>query len=442
MMHTARSWSALVLPLSRGSRVALVPVVALASLASCVNRIGDDPLASRAEAASAEAVTYTFAGGGDRSLHIVDVDLCEPDIELRATGPADGTRTVSSFAARTNAIVAINGGHSWGGDPGPSAHDGAFFGLPDAGDLGQAIFSDGVARFVHMYEEYAPSAGDDEVMTGLLTLVHDGVAQHDILPNDEYTCAAQHPRTLIGLTEDRRRAILVVVDGRAPSQGRRGMTCGEAADLMVFLGAHWALNLDGGGSSEMVVNGDIVNVPSDGHERPVPTHLAVVRTPGARGHCPDDPRAPPPSDPPPSDPPPSDPPSDPPPSDPPSDPPPSDPPANPAPCGLLASGAVLLPDQVLASCDGRFAFLLQSDGNVVLYQDGTALWNSGTNGLPGGALVLQTDGNLVLYGPAWSVLWQSHTAGHDGAALAVQDDGNVVLYGPAGPAWQTGTCCR
>ncbi|MEW5742068.1 MAG: phosphodiester glycosidase family protein, partial [Myxococcota bacterium] len=199
------------------------------------------------------ALVYRPIRPPGRSIHVAEVDLCEYGIELRATGPADGTRTVSSFASRTGALVAINGGHSWGGVPAVSAHAGQFFGTADAADLGQAVFGNGLAEFIPMRATYVPRPGDREVMTGLLTLVHDGVAQHALLPNGEYTCAVQHPRTLLGLSRDKRRLFLVVVDGRAPSQGRRGMTCGEAADFMVSLGAWWALNLDGGGSSEMVV---------------------------------------------------------------------------------------------------------------------------------------------------------------------------------------------
>jgi hypothetical protein len=40
---------------------------------------------------------------GDRSIHIATVDLCEPGIELRATGPNDGTRTVSSWCCMRKA---------------------------------------------------------------------------------------------------------------------------------------------------------------------------------------------------------------------------------------------------------------------------------------------------------------------------------------------------
>jgi hypothetical protein len=84
----------------------------------------------------------------------------------------------------------------------------------------------------------------------------------------------------------------------------------------------------------------------------------------------------------------------------------------------------------------------QSDGNVVLYQQGVARWSSRTAGRSTGALVMQGDGNLVLYGPFLNAVWSSRTPGLSSAFLAVQDDGNVVLYSNGQPRWSTGTCCR
>ena len=74
------------------------------------------------------------------------------------------------------------------------------------------------------------------------------------------------PRTAIGITKDR-SIMLVVVDGRSSSSC--GMTLKELAGFMVKLGCDSALNLDGGGSSEMVIKNRIVNHPSDGVERRV-----------------------------------------------------------------------------------------------------------------------------------------------------------------------------
>lgn len=81
------------------------------------------------------------------------------------------------------------------------------------------------------------------------------------------------PRTAIGIREDG-SWLLVVVDGRQANS--LGMTLEELAELMVKYGAKSAVNLDGGGSSEMVVKGSIVNSPSDGRERPVGSGIMVT----------------------------------------------------------------------------------------------------------------------------------------------------------------------
>lgn len=89
------------------------------------------------------------------------------------------------------------------------------------------------------------------------------------------TCARQ-PRTAVGMMASG-RILLVVVDGR--SRRSAGATLGQLRQIMVDLGAVDALNLDGGGSSEMVVEGEVVNHPSDGHERHITN--AVLVLPGA-----------------------------------------------------------------------------------------------------------------------------------------------------------------
>lgn len=57
--------------------------------------------------------------------------------------------------------------------------------------------------------------------------------------------------------------VLVVSDGRTAQS--RGLTLYELADVLQRLGAVTAYNLDGGGSSTMVFNGEVVNVPTAGH---------------------------------------------------------------------------------------------------------------------------------------------------------------------------------
>lgn len=122
-------------------------------------------------------------------------------------------------------------------------------------------------------------------------------------------------------------------------------------------------------------------------------------------------------------------------------PPPPPPPPPPGACGALAPGEALGAGDARSSCDGRFTLAMQGDGNLVLYQGGSALWSSGTFGA-NHQLVMQPDGNLVIY-RGGSARWSTGTHGHPGATLGIQDDGNVVLYAAGGGAlWHTQTCCR
>lgn len=88
----------------------------------------------------------------------------------------------------------------------------------------------------------------------------------------------RHPRTGIGFSQDSSRVYFLVVDGR--QQGSAGMTLPEFADLMIERGVWQGLNLDGGGSTVMIVGRNIVNSPSDpGGERTVANCLLLVADP-------------------------------------------------------------------------------------------------------------------------------------------------------------------
>lgn len=85
------------------------------------------------------------------------------------------------------------------------------------------------------------------------------------------------PRTGVGVTASG-KILLVVVDGRQP-RWSLGPTVDEFARIMKDLGAVDALNLDGGGSSEMVVKGEVVNRPSDGNERAISNAILILPGP-------------------------------------------------------------------------------------------------------------------------------------------------------------------
>lgn len=80
------------------------------------------------------------------------------------------------------------------------------------------------------------------------------------------------PRTAIGITPDN-HLLMVVVDGR--SKDSMGMTLEELANLMLSLGATQAMNLDGGGSSTLVIRNLVYNSPSGGKERLVHNGLIL-----------------------------------------------------------------------------------------------------------------------------------------------------------------------
>jgi Fibronectin type III domain len=95
--------------------------------------------------------------------------------------------------------------------------------------------------------------------------------------------------------------------------------------------------------------------------------------------------------------------------------------------------------QYLQSPDGRFRFVMQADGNVVLYGPSGALWSTNTIGKKARELRMQNDGNLVLYDQNSQGIWSSETGRHYNAFVVVQNDGNVVIYEGGTALWSTGT---
>ncbi len=109
------------------------------------------------------------------------------------------------------------------------------------------------------------------------------------------------------------------------------------------------------------------------------------------------------------------------------------------PNNTLTAGETLTSGQYLLSPDLHNVFAMQTDGNVVLYNDGTPSWNSGTHGYRISELIMQGDGNLVLYGTDGVADWSSGTAGNPGAYFVLQTDGSAIIYSQSGTAlWSSG----
>jgi exopolysaccharide biosynthesis protein len=79
---------------------------------------------------------------------------------------------------------------------------------------------------------------------------------------------ARHPRSAVGLSADTRTLFVLAIDGRQEAHSR-GVTLGELAEIFIQYGAHNAINLDGGGSTSLVIKDRgtgvfaIANQPSD-----------------------------------------------------------------------------------------------------------------------------------------------------------------------------------
>lgn len=133
---------------------------------------------------------------------------------------------------------------------------------------------------VQLLTQFKPEVdGVTQALGGLPMIVHDGknVAEAEAAREKVNAALADehHPRTAIGISRDGKKVFLVVVDGR--TKASVGMTLSELADMMIKLDAYDAVNMDGGGSSTMIVKGKIVNSPSDpAGERAVSNALVVT----------------------------------------------------------------------------------------------------------------------------------------------------------------------
>lgn len=97
---------------------------------------------------------------------------------------------------------------------------------------------------------------------------------------DSDITVGRYPRAALGIDPRRNELVAVVCDGRSAAEA--GMSLGELAATMIELGVERAINLDGGGSASLVVDGELVNVPREEHGlaieggRPVSTAIAFA----------------------------------------------------------------------------------------------------------------------------------------------------------------------
>jgi exopolysaccharide biosynthesis protein len=228
--------------------------------------------------AVAPGVDYQEFVEGSIDVHVARIDLTNDEIEVISTRENEKGLKVSDYAQKNNAIVAINGDYfddkfnPIGLTIGPC---GQWINTRDTAREGVIAVGDRTADIRRQAEIMDPPAQWIETAISGWPLLVRECRPVDPLPGSTAFTRAAHPRTAVGLSKDRKTLYFVVADGRRT--GVPGMTLPELATFMnERLNACWAMNLDGGGSAAMWMNDRIVNRPSDGVERKVADHLAVI----------------------------------------------------------------------------------------------------------------------------------------------------------------------
>jgi exopolysaccharide biosynthesis protein len=270
---------------------ALLAISALSEAQATTFTVGSyDPLFQ-----GIDETTATIQGGsGVSQAYVVRINLNAPGVGFNTT-PHSGTlettsQTTSQYLASSGSQVAINAAFF---DPcgcstttsdaknleGLAISNGALVSPDQAGNASLLLTQDNHASF---------AAGGAANISNIWTAVSGGgfVLQNGVdvvtgsLPGDPLN---PNPRSVVGLSQDDMYMYLVAIDGRQAGYSN-GVTQAEEADLMHVLGAYNAINLDGGGSTALVVQGangspDVLNRPSGGAERYDGNNLGVYALP-------------------------------------------------------------------------------------------------------------------------------------------------------------------
>lgn len=240
-------------------------------------------------------------------IHVVRIDLSAPGLDFLVTPPsADPKRqlraqTTSQFLKKNRLQLAINGGffrpfyaawpfgffpHSGDGVDvrGIMISSGRAYSQAQRGFASLSLAKTSTGSFRAAIG--APIQGAEQAISGYPKLITKGVVEDSM--GNYASPSSPEPRTAVGLDRDAGALFLVVVDGR--QRGRsEGMTLKELARWMRARGVFEAVNLDGGGSSTLVIarpeGARVLNRPihygDPGRERPVGNHLGVLASPSS-----------------------------------------------------------------------------------------------------------------------------------------------------------------
>lgn len=207
----------------------------------------------------------------DSTIYVADVVLSSPEYLQTAFANSTFGRNVtartSSIAENANAVLAINGDYYGARQSGYVIRNGVIYRSKanrNAEDL--VIYQDGSFGIINESEISAQALLDNgawNVLSFGPALLIDG--EIAVSSGEEVGRAmASNPRTAIGIVDDL-HYLFVVSDGR--TNASEGLSLRELAQVLEELGAKTAYNLDGGGSSTMVFQGQVVNNPTSNGKR-------------------------------------------------------------------------------------------------------------------------------------------------------------------------------
>ena len=201
-------------------------------------------------------------------VYIADITVSSSDYLKTAlaqnTYGTNVTAKTSVTAANNNAILAVNGDYYGANSTGYVIRNGVVYRdtvREDSSNGDLAIYKDGSFKIIYEDEISAEQLVKDGVVNLLAfgpSLVEDGEITVDT--NSEVgQSMSSNPRTAIGII-DENHYIIVVSDGRTSES--EGLSLYQLAEVMKSYGVKTAYNLDGGGSSTLYFNGQVMNKPT------------------------------------------------------------------------------------------------------------------------------------------------------------------------------------
>lgn len=216
------------------------------------------------------SVNLTEKMVNETRVYVADVTLSSADYLKTALAQnsygTNVTAKTSVTAVENNAILAVNGDYYGANSSGYVIRNGVVYRdnvREDASNGDLAIYQNGSFKIIYEDQVSAAQLVQDGVVNLLAfgpSLVENGEISVDT-KTEVGQAMASNPRTAIGII-DENHYIIVVADGRTSES--KGLSLYQMAEVMKSYGVKTAYNLDGGGSSTLYFNGQVINKPTTG----------------------------------------------------------------------------------------------------------------------------------------------------------------------------------